>query len=315
MTASGRVGRRPAVIGLLVLVGWAAPTGLRSLLMVMMIYAVFAMAYGLLLGHANQPSLGQSLFFGVGAYGFILPVLRLEAGFWSALGVALAAGAAAALAVGALAVRVSEAYHVIFTALLASVAHLIAKNTTPLTGGTGGLPIQVPAVPLGPWTLSVYDPFTNYLLCLAAAAGVYLGLERVLAAPLGRVWVAIRDNEHRVAFLGYRVYGYKLAAFVVAGTLTALSGALYAVRLRYASAEFFGFEWAILPFVWGVLGGLRTLPGPVVGVVLFTVFQYYVSAWWTHYLILFGILIIVILRWLPAGIVGVLAAARQPRRA
>lgn len=310
-----RVALRLAGLGLLVAAGWAAPAGFRSLLMVMMVYAVFAMAYGLLLGHANQPSLGQSIFFGVGAYGFILPVLRLDAGFWSALGVALGAGALTALVIGALAVRVSEAYHVIFTALLASVAHLVAKNATPVTGGTGGLPVQIPGVPLGPWTLSVYDPATNYLLCLAAVVVVYLGLERVLAAPLGRVWVAIRENEHRLAFLGYRVYAYKLAAFVVAGTLTALSGALYAIRLRYASAEFFGFEWSILPFVWGVLGGLRTLAGPVLGVALFTVFQYYVSAWWTHYLILFGILIVVILRWLPSGIAGLLALGWRPRRA
>ncbi len=310
-----RVALRLAGLGLLVAAGWAAPAGFRSLLMVMMVYAVFAMAYGLLLGHANQPSLGQSIFFGVGAYGFILPVLRLDSGFWGALGVALGAGALTALAVGALAVRVSEAYHVIFTALLASVAHLVAKNATPVTGGTGGLPVQIPGVPLGPWTLSVYDPVSNYLLCLGAVVVVYLGLERVLAAPLGRVWVAIRENEHRLAFLGYRVYAYKLAVFVVAGTLTALSGALYAIRLRYASAEFFGFEWSILPFVWGVLGGLRTLAGPVLGVALFTVFQYYVSAWWTHYLILFGILIIAILRWLPTGIVGLLAVRWRPRRA
>ncbi len=306
---------RPGIVALLVVLGLLAPAGLRSLLMVMLVYAIFAVAYGVLLGHANQPSLGQSIFFGIGAYGFVLPVLRLGWGFWESLGLALLAGAAAALLVGALAVRVSEAYHVIFTALLASVAHLVAKNTTPLTGGTGGLPVQVPPVPLGPWTLSVYDPVTNYLLLLAAAVAVYAGLEVIVAARLGRVWIAIRSNESRTAFLGYSVYGYKLAAFVVAGTLTALSGALYAVRLRYASAEFFGFEWSVLPFVWGVLGGLRTLPGPVLGVVLFTVFQYYVSAWWTHYLILFGVLIIVILRWLPLGLVGHLEGWRRGRPA
>ena len=302
----GRLTWRLALLGLLVVVGVAAPAGVRSLLMVMMVYAIFALAYGLLLGHANQPSLGQSIFFGVGAYGFILPVLRLGWGFWESLAIALGAGAAAALLVGALAVRVSEAYHVIFTALLAAVAHLVAKNATPLTGGSGGLSVDVPPVPLGPWTVTVYDPATNYLLLLLAATLVYLGLERLVRAPLGRVWVAIRENESRTAFLGYAVYGYKLAAFVLAGTLTALSGALYAVRLRYASAEFFGFEWSVLPFVWGVLGGLRTLPGPILGVVLFTVFQYYVSAWWTHYMILFGVLILVILRWLPHGVMGAL---------
>jgi branched-chain amino acid transport system permease protein len=311
---TGRGARRLAVLGLLAVVGVVAPTGVRSLLMVMMVYAIFALAYGVLLGHANQPSLGQSIFFGVGAYGFTLPVLRLGLGFWESLALALVAGAVSALLVGALAVRVSEAYHVIFTALLASVAHLVARNTTPLTGGSGGLPVDVPPIPLGPWTVTVYDPTTNYMLLLAAVALVYLGLARIVRAPLGRVWVAIRGNESRTAFLGYSVYGYKLAAFVLAGTLTALSGALYAVRLRYASAEFFGFEWSVLPFVWGVLGGLRTLPGPILGVVLFTVFQYYVSAWWTHYLILFGVLILVILRWLPQGVVGHLRRPGARRR-
>jgi branched-chain amino acid transport system permease protein len=311
---TGRVAWRLAVLALLAVVGVVAPTGVRSLLMVMMVYAIFAMAYGVLLGHANQPSLGQSIFFGVGAYGFVLPVLRLGLGFWDSLAIALLAGTAAALLVGALAVRVSEAYHVIFTALLASVAHLVARNATPLTGGSGGLPVDVPPVPLGPWTVTVYDPTTNYLLLLVAVALVYLGLERIVRAPLGRVWVAIRENESRTAFLGYSVYGYKLAAFVLAGALTALSGALYAVRLRYASAEFFGFEWSVLPFVWGVLGGLRTLPGPILGVALFTVFQYYVSSWWTHYLILFGVLILIILRWLPHGIMGYLGRPGAPAR-
>lgn len=310
----GRLAWRLAVVGLFAVMGVVAPTGVRSLLMVMMVYAIFAMAYGVLLGHANQPSLGQSIFFGIGAYGFILPALRLGVGFWGSLAIALVAGAVAALLVGALAVRVSEAYHVIFTALLASVAHLVAKNATPLTGGSGGLPVDVPPVPLGPWTVTVYDPMTNYMLLLVAAALVYLGLERIVQAPLGRVWVAIRENESRTAFLGYSVYGYKLAAFVLAGALTALSGALYAVRLRYASAEFFGFEWSVLPFVWGVLGGLRTLPGPILGVVLFTVFQYYVSSWWTHYLILFGVLILIILRWLPHGVIGYLARRGEHTR-
>ncbi len=129
-------------------------------------------------------------------------------------------------------------------------------------------------------------------------------VELLVNSPLGKVWVAIRENELRTAFLGYNVFYYKLAAFVLAGTLTALSGALYAVRLRYASAEFFAFHWSVLPFVWLLLGGIGTLTGPVLGVVLFTVFQFYISAWWTHYLILFGVLIVVMLRWAPKGIMG-----------
>jgi len=272
--------------------------------MVMLIYSIFAMAYDVLLGYANQPSLGQSLFFGIGAYGIVLGILRLRLGFWEALGLALAAGAVAALLVGLLAVRVSDAYHVIFTALIASVGYLLAKNTPTLTGGSGGIPAEIPAVRVGPWSWSVYEPLVNYFLILGFGFLVYLALYRVVNSPLGWVWIAIRENEARVAFLGYRVYWYKLAAFVLAGTLTALAGALYAIRLRYASAEFFSFNWSLLPFIWVVLGGLGTLVGPVLGVLLFTSFQFYVSTWWTHYLILFGVLVIVMLRWIPRGVVG-----------
>jgi branched-chain amino acid transport system permease protein len=295
---------RAGVLFLLIGAGVVASPGVRSLMMIMLIYCVFAVSYDLLLGYANQPSLGQSLFFGVGAYGMILPILHWNYPFWAALGFALAVGLVAAFLVGLLAVRVTEAYHVILTAIIAAVVHLVAKNTIPLTGGSGGLSVQIPPVALGPLEVSVYDPLTNYLIIAALAFSVYILVELVVNSPLGKVWVAIRENELRTAFLGYNVLYYKLAAFVLAGTLTALSGAMYAVRLRYASAEFFAFNWSVLPFIWVLLGGIGTLIGPVLGVVLFTVFQFYVSAWWTHYLILFGALIIVMLRWAPRGIIG-----------
>ncbi|MEW6275513.1 MAG: branched-chain amino acid ABC transporter permease [Bacillota bacterium] len=288
----------------LILLGLFSASGFLSLLIIMIIYSIYALAYDLLLGYANQPSLGHSLFFGLGAYGMVLPVLHWEWGFWAALGMALLAGAVGGLVVGFLAVRVTEAYHVILTALIASVVFLLAKNATPLTGGSGGLSFNVPPVVFGPVKLSVYDPETNFFLVLAFGLAVYLFLRRLVGTPLGRIWVGIRENENRMVSLGYNVYYYKLAAFIAASMLTALAGALYAVRLRYVSAEFFDFMWSVLPFIWVIVGGIGTLAGPIVGVVLFTVFQIYVSDWWTHYLILFGVLILAVLRWAPKGVMG-----------
>lgn len=279
--------------------------------MLILIYAIFAMAYDVLLGYANQPSLGHSLFFGLGAYGLILSIGKLGWSFWPALLAGLALGGLAALLVGLIAVRLVEAYHVIFTAILASVVHLMAKNMTPLTGGSGGLPTQIPPFRLGGGSFSVYDPLTNYFLILAAALGVYLVLSRIVEAPLGKVWKAIRENELRTSFLSYPTYFYKLGAFVLSGVVTALAGALYAVRMRYASAEFFSFEWSVLPFIWILLGGIGTLRGAILGVAIFTVFQYYISEWWTHYLIVFGVLILVMLRWAPKGILGLFRAAKE----
>jgi branched-chain amino acid transport system permease protein len=292
------------IVAALILSGLAASQGVKSLLMIIMIYAIFAMSYDVLLGYANQPSLGQSLFYGLGAYGMILSIGKLGWPFWPALAVGLVLGLLAALLVGLIAVRLVEAYHVIFTAIIASVVYLMAKNMTPLTGGSGGLPTQIPPIPLGPVTLSVYDPTTNYFLILTFALAVYLVLAQVVRSPLGKVWLAIRENETRTSFLGYNVYFYKLGAFVLAGTMTALAGALYSIRLRYASAEFFAFDWSVLPFVWILLGGIGTLTGAILGVVVFTLFQYYVSQLWAHYLLVFGLLIIITLRWAPKGMVG-----------
>lgn len=294
-----------AIVTGLIVAGLAASPGVKSLLMIIMIYSIFAMSYDVLLGYANLPSLGQSLFFGLGAYGMILPVGKLGWSFWHALSAGLVMGLVGALLVGLIAVRLAEAYHVIFTAIIASVAHLLAKNMTPLTGGSGGLPTKIPSINLGPLTLSVYDPITGYFLILVFTLAVYVVLARVVESPLGMVWRAIRENETRASFLSYNIYFYKLAAFILAGLLTALAGVLYSIRLRYASAEFFSFEWSLLPFIWILLGGIGTVHGAILGVAVFTLFQYYVSGWWAHYLIVFGLLIIVMLKWAPKGIVGI----------
>jgi branched-chain amino acid transport system permease protein len=144
----------------------------------------------------------------------------------------------------------------------------------------------------------------NYYFVLIFLALSYVILDRVARSPLGRVFVSIRENEKRVRFLGYNVYRYKLTAIVLSGIFTALSGGLYALTLRYASADFFSFYWSITPIVWCLIGGLGTLAGSWIGVVIMSLFQYYVSAWWTYYLIIFGVIILLILRISREGIMG-----------
>ncbi len=301
-----------AVVAVLVVLGFTTGPGLRAVLGLILVLSIFAVAYGVLLGFANQPSLGQSLFFGLGAYSMILPLINFEWGFWQVVGLALALGLGAGLLVGAVAVRLTEAYHVIVTALFASVAYLAANNFTPITGGEGGLSARIPPVRLGPFGLSVYEPVQNYLLALGFAAASFLFFYVLVRSPVGTVWQAIRDNEARAVSAGYNVYAYKLLAFTIAAGFTAVSGALYAVHLRYASSEFLGLSWSVIPFLWVLIGGIGTLAGPLVGVALFTVFQFYVSQLWTHYLILFGVVMIVVLRWAPLGIVGYAIQLRRP---
>ncbi len=295
-------------LAVLLVLGLVLPSGARSLVVQVMVLCVFAMAYDICLGFTDQCSLGHSVFFGAGAYGVVLSLLWLKLGLIPALLAGLLAGLLLSVPLGIVSVRLSEAYFVIVTAIISAIFHLLAMDMTWLTGGDDGLSVSLPKLSLGMVDLSVYDPHTNYYLVFVSLLLSYLVLRRILDAPLGKVFVCIRENEKRALFLGYNVEWYKLAAFVISGTFSGLAGGLYAVTLRYASADYFSFYWSILPIVWCLIGGLGTLSGCWIGVLLMCLFQYYVSAWFTHYLLIFGVLILVVLRASRRGIIGYLMA-------
>lgn len=293
------------------LLGVILPSGARSLVVQVMVLCIFAMAYDICLGFTDQCSLGHSVFFGAGAYGVVLSILWLKLGLIPALLAGAVAGLVIGVPLGVVSVRLSEAYFVIVTAIISAVFHLLAMDLTWLTGGDDGLSVSLPKLSLWVMELSVYDPHTNYYMVFILLFVSYWVLRRILDAPLGRVFVSIRENQKRALFLGYNVERYKLVAFVISAVFSGLAGGLYAVTLRYASADYFSFYWSILPVVWCLIGGLGTLSGCWIGVVLMCLFQYYVSAWFTYYLLVFGVLILVVLRASRRGILGYLAAIRQ----
>jgi branched-chain amino acid transport system permease protein len=312
-TSIWRPGLGIVLLVVLVILGLTLGPGPLSILSRIVILSIYALAYGVLLGYANQPSLGQSLFFGLGAYAAILPFSNATYGFWQAIGLSVLIGVVVGAATGALVVRMAEAYHVIVTALFASIANLVASNANAITGGTGGVSADIPDIPLGFVTISVYNRTQSYLLVLGFAVLSYVILSLLVRSPIGKVWQATRENEERALSVGYQTYWFKLVAFAICAGFTALSGALYATDLRYASSDYFGLYWSVLPFVWVLLGGIGTFAGPIIGVALFTVFQFYVSSVWEHYLILFGVLMLAILRWAPGGILGYLSTWMRNR--
>ncbi len=295
---------------LLVLMGMVLPKGARSLVTHMMIFCILAMGYDVCFGLTNQCSLGHAVFFGGGAYGAVLSILHLKVGLVPSLFFSLGAGFILAVIMGLVCVRLSEAYFVIITAIFFAVFHLFAMDLTWLTGGDDGLSLKLPSLSIGSVNLSLYNPAANYYFVLIFLIISYLLLNRMSRSPIGKIFISIRENEKRLQFLGYDVFRYKLIAFIVSGVFSALSGGLYALTLRYGSADFFSFHWSIMPIVWCLIGGLGTLAGPWIGVFIMSVFQYYVSAWWTYYLILFGIIILVILRISRKGILGYLISRR-----
>ena len=295
---------------LFLMLSFVLPKGAKSLMIHMMVFSILAMGYDLSLGFTNQCSLGHSVFFGAGAYGVIFSIIYLKTGILPSLFFSLLAGLGLGILTGLISVRLTEAYFVIVTAIFFAIFHLLAMDLTWLTGGDDGLSIQLPELSLGFARFSLYDQQVNYYFVLFFLALSYLVLHRIEHSPMGKIFISIRENEKRVQFLGYDVFRYKLVAFVLSAMVTALSGGLYALTLRYGSADYFSFHWSIMPIVWCLIGGLGTLTGSWIGVVIMSLFQYYVSAWWTYYLILFGIIILVILRVSRKGILGYLKSGR-----
>jgi len=296
---------------LLILMGFFLPEGVKSLVIHIMVLSIFAMAYDICLGFTNQCSLGHSIFFGVGAYGVALSIIHFQTGLLSSFFICIILGIILGLIAGIICVKLSEAYFVIVTAVFYAIFHLSAMNMTWLTGGDDGLAIHLPKISLRFVEISLYDKIINYYFVLLVLIVSYFILNRFVNSPLGKVFVAIKENEKRVKFLGYNVFLYKLIAFVISGTFAALSGGLYAITLRYASADFFSFHWSILPVVWCLIGGIGTLFGPWIGVAIMYIFQYYISSIWHYYLIIFGIIILLILRISKKGIFGYIIGRLQ----
>ncbi len=277
---------------LLLVLGMVLPQGARSLVIHMMIFCLLGMGYDICLGFTKQCSLGHSIFFGIGAYGVVFSIIHLHTGLLPSIFFSLLGGFILSTITGLISVRLSEAYFVIVTAIFFAIFHLLAMDMTWLTGGDDGLSIKIPSISIGGLNISLYDQLVNYYFVLILLAGSYFVLSRVIQSPLGKIFISIRENEKRVQFLGYNVFRYKLMAFIISGIFSALSGGLYAITLRYGSADFFSFHWSIMPVVWCLIGGLGTLAGPWIGVVIMSLFQYYVSTWWTYYLIIFGVIIL-----------------------
>lgn len=306
-------GMRLLVVALIALAGPLAPPGLRTTLLITLIYGLYAMAYDVVLGYSDQPSLGHGLFFGIGTYAFLLPVVDHSWALLSALGMALLVGGIASALLGLAAVRLTEAFHVIITALFASIGYLLANSLTPVTGGSGGRTMTVPPLDLGFIEVSMYSPLGTYGLVATVVILAFLLLDRIVRSPVGQAWIAIRENAQRAENIGINVYRYKLGAFALSGAFTALAGALYAITLRFASAEFFAFIWSVLPFVWVLIGGAGTLVGALIGAAIFAAFQFYVADLWTNYEIILGVALLIMLRFSPKGLVGTWRTYRASR--
>jgi branched-chain amino acid transport system permease protein len=275
-----------------------------------LIFGGLALSVDLLLGGVGLLPLGQALFFGFGAYVSALVLKEWQASFWLALGVALAASALAGVVGGIIAIRAKGVYFALISFGLAQVVSKVVFNTREL-GASDGI-IGVPTAVIAPG-LDSGHPGGFFLVTLAAIFALYAGLRYLMDTPLGRQLSAIRTNEHRVAFLGFATWRFKLMAFVGAACIAGLSGALYPMLRGFVSPELMFFQVSGNAVINVIVGGTGTLIGPLYGSALLTGLRSVVGSYTAHHQIVIGLLFVVVVIMFPRGLMGYLTPLLQRR--
>jgi branched-chain amino acid transport system permease protein len=242
---------------------WESSRFVAGIIRQVLIFAIFASSLNLLVGYAGLPSLGHAAFFGGGAYAAAIAAQRLGTDeLIVSLGAAVAAAALLALVVGFLAVRALGIFFLMLTLALAQMVFAIAFQATDLTGGSNGFSGVHRPVLFGV-DLAVASDL--YGLVCVVALGVALLLWRIATSSYGRALVGVRENERRMRALGYDTRTLKLSAFVLAGALAGVAGALSAYEFRFVSPNDVALGTSVAGFVMVLVGGAGTLVGPIVG--------------------------------------------------
>jgi len=263
----------------------------------------------LLTGYAGIPSLAQAGLIGIGAYTSAILAMKLGWTFPLTLIGALIVTVSAASLIGLLGLRLKGRW-TSFTFIMGIVITLLIANLEPLTGGTQGLigvsflTIDLPGV--GKITLNPYrDKLAYFYLVLAFVALTLWLKSRIVHSRIGRALVAIREDDVLAQSVGISVERHKLGAFLLSAAFASIAGSLYAHYLAYLNPDLFTFSQSFNLFVMNLIGGVATLLGAVFGPVALTVFAELTrSISGSIASIVFGILLIVSLIYLPDGLVG-----------
>ena len=268
------------------------------------VWAAFALAYDLAFGRTGLVSFGHAMFFGVGGYAFVLTALHWQFSFCAALLSAVVVSALFSIVVGFIALRVTGHAFVIITVIFGAIVELAAASAQGLTRGEDGLTFTMPKLALGPVSISLIDPWSRYGVFLVAFLAVYLICSWIGRSSLGLALDGIRQNESRMAMLGYRTRSYKMIAFVISGALSGFAGVFFAVLNFHISSEVFHIGVSMNPLTASLVGGAGTIVGPAIGAIIVFVLSDLLRSVIVYSDLVIGLVLIVVVLVAPRGLVG-----------
>ncbi|MCX7959949.1 MAG: branched-chain amino acid ABC transporter permease [Burkholderiales bacterium] len=280
-----------------------------------MIFAIAAISLNLILGYGGMVSFGHAAYLGIGAYAVgALAHHGITNGFvqW---GLAIGASALVALAIGAVSIRTSGIYFIMITLAFSQMLYYLGVSIEEYGGDDG---MRVKTLSQFPGLVDLADPVAFYYLVFALLVVVLWVTDRVVRSRFGMVIRAAKSNEARTRAIGFSPYPYRLAAFVIAGAICGLAGALLVNHTAYLTPEFMNWTRSGELMFMVILGGTGTTAGPLFGAAALLLLEDLLQGWrvlppwvrdyWQLYL---GVILVLVVLFAKRGLAGLLPGGRD----
>jgi branched-chain amino acid transport system permease protein len=270
-----------------------------------LIWSLLAASVNILFGYLGLLSFGQALYFGFGMYGVAIGVAKFGLGLWSSFLLGILVSVSMATVAGSVAVRLTWHYFAIITVVFSLIFYFVALSWKPITGGDDGLPFLPPdIINIFDLKISLTNPTAQYYFIIFFVLLCYFLILKLLNSPLGKTFIAIKENNLKSELIGINTYKIKLIGFIFAGFVAGVAGCLFAFYGRYASASYMFYHVSGEAVVWSIIGGVGSFLGPVIGTGLLIMVREELSNFWDHYLLLVGVVVVLLVIFAPQGLAG-----------
>ena len=267
-----------------------------------MILAIAAVSLNLILGYGGLVSFGHAAYLGIGAYAVgILGFYGVTSG-WLQWGMAIGASALVALAIGAVSIRTSGIYFIMITLAFTQMLYYLGISLD-VFGGDDGMRLKAKSQFSG--LIDLGNPIAFYYLALVLMLVSVFLVYRIVNSKFGMVLRAAKSNEARARAIGFSPYPYRLAAFVIAGAMCGLAGALYANHTNYIVPGLMSWQQSGDIMFMVILGGMASTAGPVLGTFVLLILEEILKGWTEHWQVVLGPLLVLSVIFFRRGLAGI----------
>jgi branched-chain amino acid transport system permease protein len=273
----------------------------------MMILAIAAISLNLILGYGGMVSFGHAAYLAVGAYAVGILAFYGVTNGWLQWGVAIGASAVLAAAIGAVSIRTSGIYFIMITLAFTQMLYYLGISLD-VYGGDDGMRLKVPSQ-LG--LIDLRDPVAFYYLALLLMLGAAFLVSRIVHSRFGTALRAAKSNEVRSLAIGFSPYAYRLVAFVIAGALCGLAGALYANHTNYITPGFASWGQSGDLMFMVILGGMGSIAGPILGAFTLLALEEILKGFTEYWQIILGPLLVLSVIFFRRGLAGIFSGPNE----